>query len=51
MRDVWVSASHPFYQVWVDGKIYDEFTARFGYPLTHSQMVDVANGYREGLEV
>lgn len=36
------------YQVWADGEIYDEFTWH-GYPLTHSQLIDVADGYREGL--
>lgn len=48
--DVYVTESHPFYQVWVDGAIYDQFTARSGHPLTWSQQWDVAAGYREGLE-
>lgn len=52
---VWVSESHPFYQVWVDGKIYDSFEAnraverKYNYPLTHSQLIDIANSYREAL--
>jgi hypothetical protein len=36
------------YQVWVDGEVYDKFFSKT--PLTNSQMIDVAAGYREGLE-
>lgn len=49
--EVYVSECHPFYWVWVDGKIYDEMTVRNGIPLTWSQQWDIANGYREGLTV
>jgi hypothetical protein len=49
--DVYVSEDHPHYQVWVDGRIYDQFSARFGPPLTWSQQWDVADGYRQGLGV
>lgn len=45
--DVYVAYQHPFYQVMVDGKVYDTFTAYQGYRLTTSQLIDVANGYRE----
>lgn len=48
--DVYVTEFHPFYQVWVDGLIYDEMYARFGPVLTWSQLADVAAGYREALE-
>ena len=48
--DVYVSEAHPHYQVWVDGKIYDEMTMEPGHhPLTWSQQWDVASGYREAL--
>lgn len=36
------------YQVWVDGKIVDTFTSTRW--LTHAEQVDVAAGYREGLD-
>lgn len=36
------------YSVIVDGSPYDQFTSNDG-PLTHSQLVDVANGYKEAL--
>lgn len=57
MIDVYVTENHPFYQVWVDGEIYDTFTADnavrwlYRYPLTWSQMADVASYYREALDV
>lgn len=47
--EVWVVPAYPHYLVMVDGAIYDEFTLRSGPRLTHSQMVDIASGYREGL--
>lgn len=47
--DVYVTESHPVYQVWVNGEVYDYFIARFGPPLTWSQQWDVASGYREAL--
>lgn len=37
------------YYVYVDGKVYDEMTSTT--LLTHSQMVDIAAGYREALTV
>ncbi len=49
MIDVYVTEFHPFYQVWVDGAVYDEFRAQFGPVLTWSQLADVAAGYREAL--
>ena len=48
--DVYVTESHPFYQVWVDGVVFDSFTSKFGPPLTWSQQWDVAAGYREALD-
>lgn len=48
--DVYVTDSHPFYQVWVDGKVYDQFTVQKGPPLTRSQQWDTAQGYREALD-
>jgi len=51
MVDVYVTESHPYYQVWVDGKVYDSFEAKFGPPLTWSQQWDVAKGYQEALTV
>lgn len=48
--DVYVTEAHPYYQVWVDGQIYDEMTMRkVDVPLTWSQQWDVASGYREAL--
>lgn len=48
--DVYVTECHPFYQVWVDGKIYDEMRVQPGHPpLTWSQQYDIAAGYREAL--
>lgn len=49
VMDVYVTEIHPVYQVWVDGKVYDEFKV-IGPPLTWAQQYDVAAGYREGLE-
>jgi hypothetical protein len=49
MIDVYVTEFHPFYQVWVDGQVYDTFQARFGPPLTWAQQFDVASYYREAL--
>lgn len=49
MIDVYVTESHPHYQVWVDGKIHAQFTARFGPPLTWSEQWDVAEGFQEDL--
>ncbi len=49
MIDIYITECHPFYQVWVDGKIYDEMTERTGTPLTWSQQWDIAQGYREAL--
>ena len=52
MIDVYVTDSiFPWYQVWVDGKVYDQFVLRFGPRLTWSQMYDIAEGYREALDV
>lgn len=51
MMDVYVTECHPFYQVWVEGKIYDQFRAQFGPPLTWAQQCDIAQGYREALDV
>lgn len=50
MIDVYVTENHPWYQVWVDGEIYDTFSVT-GPPLTWSQQFDVAAGYREALDV
>jgi hypothetical protein len=36
------------YTVEVDGRVLDQFTAT-GHPLTWSQMIDVAQGYREAI--
>ena len=36
-----------FYQLWVDGKVYDTFFAK--WPLTWSEMSDIESYYREGL--
>lgn len=48
--DVYMSESHPVYQVWVDGKIYDEMTVRDGFsPLTQTEQDEIANNYREAL--
>jgi len=44
----WSYAGMHYYSVWVDGVKYDEFTSR-GW-LTASQLYDVAQGYKEGLE-
>lgn len=35
------------YVVWVDGEIYSSFTST--KRLTHSELIDVEAGYREGL--
>lgn len=54
--DVYVTEAHPHYQVWVDGVIYDSFTANraanpmHNLPLTWSQQWDVANAYKEALD-
>lgn len=48
--DVYVTENHPFYQVWVDGVVFDSFVARSGPPLTWSQQYDVAAGYLEALD-
>jgi hypothetical protein len=37
------------YVVWVDGEAYDNFTVTKGGRLTHSQLIDVASYYRQGL--
>ena len=37
------------YSVMVEGKPYDHFISN--KPLTHSDHIDVANGYREALDV
>lgn len=47
--DIYVTESHPHYQVWVDGKVYDEFSVR-GCPLTWAEQWDVAAGYKEALD-
>lgn len=48
--DVYVTEAHPWYQVWVDGAVYDAFSIiDGGPPLTWSQQFDVAAAYREGL--
>ena len=47
--DIYVTEFHPFYQVWVDGMVYDTFQTRFGQPLTLSQQLDIATGYQEAL--
>lgn len=49
--DVWVDQYGRTYFVMVDGKQYDSFRLLQGPPLTMSQMIDVAEGYREGLTV
>lgn len=54
--DVYVTEFHPFYQVWVDGKVYDTLIANRAVdpmnnlPLTWSQQWDIALGYRQALE-
>ncbi len=51
MRDFYVTEAHPYYQVWVDGEIYDEMVSQRGFPpLTWTQQFDVAAGYREALD-
>lgn len=47
-EDGW--AGHTYYQVWVDGKVYDSMSLRKGPRLTWSQMNDIAKGYREALD-
>jgi len=47
---VYVTDNYPFYHIWVDGVLFDTLTARSGPRLTHSQLVDIAKGYREGLD-
>jgi hypothetical protein len=48
--DVYVTDAHPYYQVWVDGAVYDDMVSRPGFPtLTWSQQWDIANGYKEAL--
>lgn len=49
MADVYVTESHPIYQVWVDGKVYVTMFARSGPPLTWSQQWDMAEYFAEGL--
>lgn len=55
--DVWVAGGDwPYssftYTVMVDGEVYDTITLRHGHPpLTHSQRVDIAAGYKEGLTI
>lgn len=53
MRDVYVTESGntfpTYYQVWVDGKVYDSFPLLSKPKLTWSQMNDVADGYKEAL--
>lgn len=50
--DIYVTEFHPFYQVWVDGVVYETMKSAPGFPpLTWSQMADVAAGYREALDV
>lgn len=39
-----------WYQVFVDGKVYDTLLNHGRYPLTGSQLADTAEGYREALE-
>jgi hypothetical protein len=52
---VYINEFHPFYQVIVDGEVYDTFQAnrakdkRHNYPLTWSQQWDVASYYKEAL--
>lgn len=50
--DVTVTATNLFgqwlYRVWVDGVLYDKMFSN--KRITDSQMYDVAQGYREGLE-
>lgn len=48
--DVYVTASHPHYQVWADGQIVEMLTIRTGEPLTDSDQVDVADNYRRVIE-
>ena len=50
LRDVYVTEAHPVYQVWVDGKVFDQMKSAPGFPpLTWSQQWDIAAGYREAL--
>lgn len=52
VMDIYVSEFHPFYQVWVDGSVYDTMRMYPGHPpLTWSEQWDIANGYREALDV
>lgn len=37
------------YYLYVDGRLYDSFAIRHGPLLTLSQMIDVQEGYRDGL--
>lgn len=54
--DVYVTEQYPFYQVWVNGKVFDTFEAnravniRYNRPLTWTEQWDVAEGYREALD-
>ncbi len=52
--DVYVTeeggAGITWYQVWVDGVVYETMHLRTGPRLTWSQMADIAKGYREALE-
>lgn len=56
--DIYVTEFHPFYQVWVDGQVYDTIRADradravnriHNVPLTWSQQTDIAEGYAEAL--
>lgn len=50
--DVYVTESHPYYQVWVDGAVYAMMKSALGFPpLTWSQQWEIANGYKEALDV
>ena len=39
-----------WYQVLVNGKVFDILLNHGKYPLTGAQLADIAEGYKEGLE-
>ena len=48
--DVYLTEDFPLYWVWVDGKIYDQFTVRSGDLLDYHEQLSIVRGYREALE-
>lgn len=54
MNEVYVSENHPFYHVFINGRLHETLVMRWTkahkmQPLTFSQQWDIANGYKEYL--